>query len=155
MTHKWENNYNCRGYPQGVRGPSPTSGSPAWEDKPLEHLTLKVMGLTLGRDRGLWEIGIPTQNLTGFRSQGRSNNLKGVRVRPTCVILESLPKRQEAIGIHSWGHRHWQQVFLGAHSTSSLFPSGPSPAHILQTKGTSTGMPQIKKLTGHGHRPIH
>ena len=28
-THKWEDIYNHRGPPQGVRGPSSTSGSPA------------------------------------------------------------------------------------------------------------------------------
>ena len=28
-THKWEDNYNHRGPPQGVRGPNSTSGSPA------------------------------------------------------------------------------------------------------------------------------
>ena len=29
VTHKWEDYHKCRGPPQGVRGPSPTSGSPA------------------------------------------------------------------------------------------------------------------------------
>lgn len=29
VTHKWEHNYNCRGSPQGVRGPSCISRSPA------------------------------------------------------------------------------------------------------------------------------
>ena len=28
--HKQENNHNCRGSPQGVRGLSPALGSPAW-----------------------------------------------------------------------------------------------------------------------------
>ena len=33
VTHKWENNYNCSDSPQGVRGLSPTSGSPAWRGR--------------------------------------------------------------------------------------------------------------------------
>ena len=33
-THKWENSYNLRSSPQGVRGLSITSGSPAWSPAP-------------------------------------------------------------------------------------------------------------------------
>ena len=28
VTHKWENNYNCRGSPQGMKGPRLISGYP-------------------------------------------------------------------------------------------------------------------------------
>ena len=47
VTHKRENNYNCKGSPQGVRGPSPTLDSPVQgscmgKDDPLVGLALKA-----------------------------------------------------------------------------------------------------------------
>lgn len=55
--HKSENNYNCRGSPQGARGPSHSIRLPSLcflhqEDKPPECLALRPVGLVLGEPEG-------------------------------------------------------------------------------------------------------
>ena len=78
--------------------------------------------LTFGRLWGLWQIVSTlkrcTQNLTRSGIQSRSSYLKDVWVRPTADPGEPL---REARGNWNspWGHRHWQQLFCGACSTTS------------------------------------
>lgn len=80
-----------RGSPQGVSELSPTSrgsGRGSCTGK-ISHQNIwlwKLMGLTSGRSRGLWEIETllkSAQNLTCSGTPGRSSNLKETWVRPT------------------------------------------------------------------------
>ena len=93
VTHKQEDNYNCRGSPQEARGPS-TLDFLAWGlalgRTPPERLALKPSGAyfpegqrAVGNNRDSTLKGC-TQNLTCSRTQGRSSNLKGAWIRPTC-----------------------------------------------------------------------
>ena len=66
-----------------------SSGVPHWEDKPPEHLALKVRGDYLQesqkavQNRDSTPKGY-TQNLTHSGTQGKSSNSKGAWVRLTC-----------------------------------------------------------------------
>ena len=59
-THKQEDIYNCRDSPKGLRGLSPTLGSPALKSCTEELKTenvclLRPVGLIFRRARALWE----------------------------------------------------------------------------------------------------
>ena len=107
VIHEWENNYNCRGFLQGVRDPIPTSSPPNlgvlwWEDEPPKLLPLKASGIYFWECHQLEEykdstLKEHTENLTHSQNQGRSSNQEGVYIRPI-MTLERPPKRQEAVG---------------------------------------------------------
>ena len=85
--------HNCRGSPQGERGFSSTSGSPAWESC-TRNMSLQMCSSEASGDC-VWDSqravtqrvstlkGL-TQNLTCSTSQDRGSNLKGVWVRLSC-----------------------------------------------------------------------
>ena len=121
-------NHNCRNSPQGERGPSPTSGSPASgvlrkEDKPPEHLALKPSRTHFQE----------SQKATGNRDttrKGRTENRtapnvrqkqssEGSLARPISCLGESLRVSEKAGGnwVSPWPHRYLQQPRGGAHPT--------------------------------------
>ena len=135
-----EDDYNCRSYPQGARGPSPTLGSPAQESytntSHLEHSALKVNGTyfqesqnIMGNRDGL--LRKHTHNLTHSRSHSRISHLKETGLHPPAALGE--PTR-EAEGNWSspWGHRHWWQAILKVLSTTwSLAQPSSTLEHSL------------------------
>ena len=96
------------------------------EDKPPEHLYLKASRAHFQKSQKAegnrastlkeW-----TQNLTHSRIQGRSSNLKGAWVRPTCWswIVSWRGRKQ---GSSPWGHRHWQQQWGGGGCSTKWTP---------------------------------
>ena len=84
MTHKLEDNYNCRDSPPGERGPGPVSGSLAWgsctEKSPLKLWLWRPQASLLAR--GLWETETPplkgAHKISYSGTQGQSSNLKRV-----------------------------------------------------------------------------
>ena len=84
MTHKLEDNYNCRDSPPGERGPGPVSGSLAWgsctEKCPLKLWLWRPQASLLAR--GLWETETPplkgAHKISYSGTQGQSSNLKRV-----------------------------------------------------------------------------
>lgn len=62
LTHKQENNHNCRGSSQGARVMSPHQGPPAWGScvrnlSPQDFGLQRPVGLTFRRPRELWGDG--------------------------------------------------------------------------------------------------
>lgn len=79
MTHKQEDNYNCRDFPPGKRVPGPVSGSLAWGScTEKSSLALEATGLTFGQE----SVGnkLPSQRVqTKFHTlapRARSSNLE-------------------------------------------------------------------------------
>ena len=147
VTCEKEDNHNCRDFPQGARGLSLISGSPAWGPTPggwmPEHLVLKVSGTCFG------EI----QNVVGNRDstlKGHTQNLTAPRLRAGTVIwkvpgsdlladLGEPPKEAGGnwdsagdIDTKNFGEfilpqGHWCGQLLFWSPLSSLLKLGPSP----------------------------
>ena len=88
VTHKWEDNYNCRGSTQGARGPSPTLGSPAQgsctrKTSPQNIWLWSPVGLTFRRARGLWEIETPL-----LKGAHRTSHAPGPRAEAVIFFLK-------------------------------------------------------------------
>lgn len=108
---------------QEGRGSSPTLGFPAWgsyqEDELLENLALKSSrdymqeSLSAGENRGS-VLKRHTQNFTHSKMRYRGNNLKGICAK------QRTPRNIKGNWESLWGHRHWQQSFLGALSTTRM-----------------------------------
>ena len=125
------------------------------EDEPPEHLALKTRESYFGRARGLWEIETPP-----LKSAHKISHALGPRAEAVIwkepgsdlpADLGEPPREAGGNWSSPWGHRHWWQTFGGAHSTTRDPPSsslalGLGPIH--QPGGTSTGMPQAKRLAG-------
>lgn len=91
-----------------------------WGDELPQCLVFKVNRAYFKESQGAVGNGDSTlkrltENLTHFRTQGRSSYLKGIWIRPT-LILESLQERQEAIRAHlgdtDTGGRHFGELIL-------------------------------------------
>ena len=123
LIHEWKN--NCRGSPQRVRGPSPTSCFPASGPAPGRQVPKTLGfegqgGLLLGKPEGYGK-----QRL---HSEGRHKTSPTPGPREEVVIRREpeseLPDGPgappgEAGGNQSspWGHRHQQQTIRGTGST--------------------------------------
>ena len=93
-THKWENNYNCRVLPKEWGVWALTLGSPFWGSCarrmcPQDIWLCWPAGITFRTQRTVgnrdFTLKRLTQNLTYYRTWGRSSNLKEAYVRPKLI----------------------------------------------------------------------
>lgn len=164
-----EDDYNCRGYPQGARGPSPTLGLPAQEScantSHLEHLALKVNATYFQESQNIMGnrdslLRKHTHHLTHSRNRSRSSHLKGDWITPTCCSWRAYQRGRRKLelttgtqtlvaGNFESSFYHIVTGITKLHSgilLSSLL--GPSLTH--QSVRTRTGTPQAKQLARKG-----
>ena len=110
VTHKWENNYNCRGSSQQVRGPSPILNSPDQAVRPVK--------LDLEKARGLWKIEMSV--LKGWQRISRALVYREEPLiwkkhmpDPAADLGESLRKAGGSWK-SPWGHEHQWESFWGS-----------------------------------------
>ena len=134
MTHKLEDNYNCRDSPPGERGPGPVSGSLAWgsctEKSPLKLWLWRPQASLLAR--GLWEIETPplkgAHKISHSGTQGQSSNLKKAWLFTMTYRKKKKPlyyNKHTCIDTQGWNKRFVKQSVLPSYFLFYAIQSKP------------------------------
>lgn len=126
VTHQPDSNYNSRSSSQEARGLSPTSGTPTLGSCAGKDVwILKAIGAYFGEAQWTVENRGPLLLKSAHKTSPAPGPRAGVIYKehwsdPLVDLMRQSPCEARGNQSTPWGHRHWQQPLLGAHSTTRM-----------------------------------